>query len=515
MLSKKPGELLSRKRAGGEVTTGDKKADAAPVPHQTIQKVTLDPTHKGGSRRQPAEKLPHPRELPPTPPAPAPAATSTPPPAPASTPVPPAAPVPAATSVPHKSPAPALSKTTITPGVTPTSIPKKEVHRARAPWLKILIAVTLRLVLLAAIVGLGVAAYYQLRETRVEGFVNLPPGYQLKRVCVVRDFRSDVLNLVEELATERIPVRADIEQQEDVVSRSKSDVAGREERIRLLREEIATAQKEVDSALAEANKASNKIWADQGVALDDEYNQKKDVIHQRIIDRAAQLKINYIDNTDFRDPEVWVNAFRLALYDAPKGINPSTERIWAESQLVEWKKFVTEYQQRVTDLKKQVDDIQTSPKGRIAEINQRVEDLNQRVKETETEIEPIRSELRDGQVMLEKLKITQAGLEAPFYKQVLEAPEGAILQKIDFDPQTNRFSWREINRDTQYQPAEGQKGDYYLWVSALSPDNQEYWSFVPFTIYPFRITQIIIQPGAIISVRNVLYSGGPASPANK
>lgn len=544
MLSKKPGELLSRKRKGDPVDPS--AAPAAPAPHQTIQKVVLDPSHKGGSRRQPAEKLPHPRELPPAPadipspkvppiPASTPAAASTeakaptpppispvPTPAPviptapvSSTSTPPPAPahVPAASTAPHKSPAPALDKVPIAPPVKPTELPKKEVHRARPQWVKIVLAVFLRIVLLAAIVGLGIAAYYQLRETRVEGFVNVPAGFQLKRVCVVRDFRADVLNLAEELATERTPIHSDIEQQEEVVSRSKSDVAGREERIRLLKEEIGNAQKEVATALAEANVSSNKIWAGQGAALDDEYTAKKEEIHQRIIARADQIKIKYVENSDVRDPEVWVNAFRLALYDAPKGINPTAEREWAESQLVEWKKFVTTYQQRVADLKKQVDDIQTSPKGRIAEINTRVEDLNQRVKETETEIEPIRSELRSAQAALDKFKADQLGLEAPFYKQVLEAPEGAILQKIDFDPQTNRFSWREINRDGQYQPAEGQVGNYYLWVSLLSADNQEYWSFVPFTIRPFRTTQIIIQPGAIVSVRNVLYSATPASPA--
>lgn len=495
MLSKKPRELLSRqrKREAAEASTSPTVSAPAPTPEigaepkpenklpapattpQSIQKVVLDPHHKGGSNksRTVPEKLPHPRELSETPAVPGAAPTS-----PVTTPAPSSAPV------------------------TPTELPKKEVHRARPAWLRILVAVTLRVLVLGVIVGLGFYSYYQLRETRLEGFVNLPPGFQLKRVCLVRDFREDVFNLAEELAMARAPIRSDIDQLESVVTRSKADVAGRDERLRLLREEVEKADKDILGVMKEATDAGNKVWAGPGVALDAEYAQKKDEFHKRIVERATQLNIKYVDNTDFHDPEVWVNAFRLALYDVPKGINPSAEREWAEKQLNAWKKYVETYQQSTAAIKKQVDDIQTSPQGRIGEINQRIADLNQRITETEQEIAPIRAELKDGQTALDKLKTEQAGMEAPFYKQVLEAPEGSLVLKLNFVPETNTFSWREINRDSQFPP-----GQYYLWVSALTKDGQEYWSFVSINLYQYCTTQVIIQPGALVSVQTILHSG--------
>ncbi len=481
MLSKKPGELLSRKRGKGAPAPGSdtKPGEKMPAPAlpssapaaapQTIQKVTLDPAHKGGSNRTHAEKLPHPRELP---------ATSTG--AGATTPAIPAAP---------------------TAG-TPVQVPKKEVQRVRPAWLKIIIAVTLRLIVLGAIVGIGYYSYYTLRETRLEGFVNLPPDFQVKRVCLVRDFRQDVLNLAEELAMARAPLRSDIEQLETVVSRSKSDVAGREERLRLLREEVEKADKEILGVMKDATDSGNKIWSGPGAALDTEFSQKKEEFHKKIAERAAQLKIKYVDNTDYRDPEVWVNAFRLALYDAPKEINTGVQREWAEKELASWKKYVESYQQGMAALKKQVEEIQTSPQGRIGEINQRVNDLNQRIAETEQEIQPIRQELKQGQEALDKLTAEQASLESPFYKQVLDAPEGSLLLKLNFDAATNRFTWREINRDPQFPP-----GEYNLWVSAIAKDGQEYWSYVKIHLYEYQTTQVILQPGAFVSVQTVLHSG--------
>lgn len=481
MLSKKPGELLSRKRgktvpAPGSDTKPGEKLPAPALPSstpaaapQSIQKVTLDPQHKGGSNRAHAEKLPHPRELSATP------------------------------AVPGET----APKTPLAPmaGV-PVQVPKKEVHRVRPAWLKIIIAVTLRLLVLAAIVGLGYYSYYTLRETRLEGFVNLPPGFQVKRVCLVRDFRQDVLNLAEELAMARAPLSSDIDQLESVVSRSKSDVAGRDERLRLLREEVEKADKEILGVMKDATESGNKIWAGPGAALDVDFAQKKEEFHKKIVERAAQLRIKYVDNTDFRDPEVWVNAFRLALYDAPKEINTTAQREWAEKELNGWKKYVESYQQSMTALKKQVEEIQTSPQGRIGEINQRVADLNQRIGETEQEITPIRQELKQGQEALDKLKAEQASLESPFYKQVLDAPEGSLLLKLNFDPETNRFSWREINRDPQFPP-----GEYNLWVSAIAKDGQEYWTYVPIHLYQYQTTQIILQPGAFVSVQTILRSG--------
>ncbi len=571
MLSKKPGELLSRKRKRGEtlptpalpsaakpaptsVPASDTKnegedkpraiRDTPPPKRSFFRRMVLDPKHVKGRAPAPATKLPHPRELPVAPevktpsvpplspaapiamPMPEPGVSAPIPPQPVSTSVP--APLekkeadkenkekpgkaatPTPTSTPTKLPAPAtLPITTVQPPVAPAAGNKPAVKRAQPAWLRITIAVVVRVFIVAAILGLGYYTFQQLRETRLEGFVNLPKGYQLKKVSIVRDFRSDVFNLVEELSLTRAPIHTDIEQLQDVVSRGNADIAGREERLRLLREEIETAEKEIVSVTQEARKAGDKIWTGPGVALDGEYEKKKTDFHKIIVDRATQLKLNYNENTDILDPEVWVNAFRLSLYSVPKGVNSGAEREWAEKQLAEWKKYQEEYRGKIAALKKQIEDIQTSPQARITENNQRIAELKQRIAETEQELEPIRQELKTNLAALDKLKDDQAGLDAPFYKQVLDVPEGAVLRNLTIDPATNRFSWREINKDPQYQPAEDVPGNYYLWVRAVSPQGGEYWSFVHFSLYYYRTTQLIIQPGALLSVRKILESSAP------
>lgn len=493
MLSKKPGELLSRSRRGrpaeaaapsappppppvaADKTEAPTASDKSPEPPTApkLSKVTLDPEHRRRAARPHAEKSPAPRELPTAP-----------------------------------------GGASVAEAATPAVAPKRKFLGIPSKVIRGTIWVVVRIILIAAVLGLGYLSFNQLRETRLEGFVNLPPGYELKKVCLVRDFRSDVLNLVEDLAVFQGPLRNDIEQLQDQISHAKSDVAGRDERVRLLNEEIDNAGKEIASSLNEARTASEEIWNGPGVQLDSEYAQKKEEFHKKILDRASKLAINYIDNNDFKDPEVWVNAFRLALYDSPKGINAATERAWAENELADWKKYVATYQQTLTDLKHKVEGIQTSPQGRIGEITKRIDDLKTQVADAQAEIEPIQKELQNNQEALNKLLEKQAGLEAPFYKQVVEAPEGGVLVKLGFDSSTNRFNWREINHDPQYQPKEGEPSHYFLWVSAFSPKGQEYWSFQSIDLYYFGTTQVIIQPTALISVRDLINSGAHEKKVN-
>jgi hypothetical protein len=357
--------------------------------------------------------------------------------------------------------------------------------------------------LLGGVLGLGWFAYYYLRETRVEGIV-VAPGYQIQEVAVVSDFREEAVRTAQDLFYEREPLLKDIRERRDVVEGAKADIAGREERIRLLREQIDAANREVEAIIREAREASQRLWASAGIQLDEEYEQKLDEFRVRVENRARELNLPYDPASDIKSPDVWVNAFRLALYDAPPAVNGSDERVWVESILTEWKGWHKTWDARVAAVKQEVERIQASPKEQIDEINRRIANLNSRIDETRTEIEPVQKELEVNQKALDGLLSEDQALQAEYFQRLLKTPDGRTRFRVPFDTATGKFSWRHIEK-TPFKP-----GQYLLWVKATKGD-AESWSMISFPIVEYGTTVLRIEPGALVSVVDVLRAGSASA----
>ena len=190
---------------------------------------------------------------------------------------------------------------------------------------------------------------------------------------------------------------------------------------------------------------SQKVWTDAGAVLESEYTSKLNSLKGMIQRRAAELHLPYEPTTEFESPEIWVNAYRLALYDAPDNIDAGKERMWVEARLNEWKTYEADWNKRQADLKKEVERIQATPKDKIEDVNRRVARLNLRIEETEAEMAPIQNELDGNQKMLDQLAEQDRALDRPYYEMLLSTPDKNKLYTLHVDKPTGQFSWRDIS----------------------------------------------------------------------
>jgi len=134
-----------------------------------------------------------------------------------------------------------------------------------------------------SIAALFFASLHFGRDTRVEGQVIPPPGMVLNdEVWIVTDFRSLASGISEDLAAERAPLRQEIQERQDHVQRATADVASREERIRLIQEEIGASKDAIDLIVKQARDATQKIWDVDGAAIDTEYTERQNQLQQAI-----------------------------------------------------------------------------------------------------------------------------------------------------------------------------------------------------------------------------------------
>jgi len=390
---------------------------------------------------------------------------------------------------------------------SPPDGPSKPAAAPLSPGQRIAYRVGAYAALIVAVLALAYLTYYFMRETRVVGEVLTKPGsgFKIQEVAVVRDFRGDLMALAQDLSEERQPLLREIKELERNLALANEDMVGKEARLQYLREDILKNQKEIENVLKEARIQAEQIWEGPGKILDEQYQSKLEETKDRIQRRADQLKLNYKPSDEFDSPEVWVNAFRLALYDAPTGVNAGQERLWAESVLREWKEYNDEWRKELAELKTQVQEIQTKPRDQITDIRRNIADLKARIARTEEEIRPLQSEIGGNQARLQEKRELEASLEEPKYKQVLQAANPQmILKAMTLDPETGRFEWNNIQADPRFEP-----GKYLLWVRATR-EGEEYWAFANFEILQDTTVQLIIDQTRLQSVRQALRNSSPA-----
>ncbi|MEM1058721.1 MAG: hypothetical protein AAGK14_05700 [Verrucomicrobiota bacterium] len=405
-----------------------------------------------------------------------------------------------------KSPAP--RQLSAMPGTTDKdrSVPAKP-ESPLTPKQRLLYRIAAYAALVVVVLALGYLTYIFMRETRVVGEVLVKPGsgFKIEEVAVVNDFRGDLYALARDLAEERQPLKREIRDLERNVALAKEDMVGREARLQYLREDILKEQGEIDNVLSTARTQAEQIWEGPGKELDEEYETKLEETRERIGRRAEQLGLDYNPSDEFDSPEVWVNAFRLALYDAPTGVNAGQERLWAESVLREWQGYNQDWRTQLGELKTQVQKIQATPREQIEDIRRNIADLKARIAQTEAEVQPLRDEINFNEARLQEKRQLEASLEEPKYKQVLQSANPEMIKKaFAFDPETNRFEWNEIQADPRFQP-----GRYLLWVRATR-NGEEYWAFAAFSVLEDTTVQLIVDQTRLQSVRQALRSAVPA-----
>jgi flagellin-like hook-associated protein FlgL len=341
-------------------------------------------------------------------------------------------------------------------------------------------------------------------ETRVEGQVIPPTGMVLaNEVWIVGDFRGYASGIADDLAAERAPKLHDIQAALDHVQRARADVASREERIRIYQEQIQAAKADIAAQIKQARDAAQQIWDGPGAQLEDEYNSRLSQLQKAIADRAAANKLKYQPDDSYRSPEVWANAYRLALYDVPAGVDSAKEHQWLEDQLKLWRDFTKSLDDRQKQMREQAAQIQLAPTGKVTEVNSKIEDLQHRIEGTLAEEEPIKAELVQAQTDLTQAQVTEEGLDDKYYKQLVSLPEGSITKRLPLAT-NGRFTWSHIEKDSPFTEFEKQH-HYWIFSRAIrTTDGRQYWALHRFTIGKDHTVAIVIEPTGFISTKALL-----------
>jgi len=338
------------------------------------------------------------------------------------------------------------------------------------------------------------------RDTRVEGQVIPPPGTALNNeMWIVTDFSSLASGIAEDLAAERTPILQEIEERQEHVQRAQADVAAREERIRLITQEIQSSKDEIDSIVKQSRDATQQIWDVDGAEIDAEYESHMNDLQNAIADRAKSLKLNYQPDPAFPSPEVWANAYRLALYQVPPGVDTVKEHAWLADQMKQWRDLEKSLDDRKEQLREKAAQIKLAPASKITDLNTKIDDLQQRIDATQAEEVPLKAELEQAQVDLAAAQAAESGLDDKYYKQLDTLPAEAVTKHIPL--RTNgRFTWIE---DDVF--VEGEKEHHYwIFARATRADGRQYWSLQHFSISKNQTMEMTVEPTGFISTKAIL-----------
>jgi hypothetical protein len=351
-----------------------------------------------------------------------------------------------------------------------------------------------------AMVGLFFGGLYFGRETRVEGQIIPPAGMVLNNeVWVVTDFRALAAGVAEDLAAERAPLMQEIQERQEHVQRSQADVAAREERIRLIQQEVDAAQADLVSIGKQSREATQKIWDEEGGAIDAEYTSRLNQLQRAIADRAKSLNLKYQPDPAFPSPEVWANAYRLALYDVPASVDGVKEHQWLSDQMKLWRDFLKTLDDRKSQLRDKAAAITTAIGPKVSDAQAKMDSAKQRIDATTAEEVPLKAELQQAQTDLAAAQTAEQGLDEKYYKQLDALPATVVTKHIPVEP-NGRFSWLD---DDIF--AEGEKEhNYWIFSCATRSDGRQYWSLAHFRIHKNDKVCLLIDPESFVSTKAIL-----------
>jgi predicted nuclease with TOPRIM domain len=236
-----------------------------------------------------------------------------------------------------------------------------------------------------------------------------------------------------------------------------------------------------------------------GAEIDTEYQARFDQLKQAIADRAKSLNLEYQPDETYQSPEVWANAYRLALYGVSSGVDTVKEHQWLGDQMKQWRDFLKTLDDRKEQLREKAALVKTSTGPKVADLNTKIDDLQQRIDATTAEEAPLKAELQQAQADLDEAQTTEAGLDDKYYKQLDSLPEASITKHISV--KTNgRFTWVD---DDPF--VEGEKEHrYWIFTLATRSDGRQYWALHPFSIRQNKPLEMYIEPGGFISTKAIL-----------
>jgi predicted nucleic acid-binding Zn-ribbon protein len=352
--------------------------------------------------------------------------------------------------------------------------------------------------LLVLFVGIAaVSVYYFTRETRLTLDVASGDIAPNPEAHIVFNFAGKIHMLRRDYQNRQQPLIQQVDDQQLQLISARGDLAGRQQRKKLLDDALAQYQKEIPEILRQGQAALDRFWNQEGEALKAEYRNTLEALHKEIADKAQSLGIAYARNPELDAIEVAANAYRLALYNAPSGIKVDDERKWVEEILARWKKFEVEWTERQLQLRDKAMAIKQQPGPKVAAAEERIASLRQEIDALAIELQALESEVATYE---RRLQDAQEALEAtirPFMQELLNVP--GQFEQISLQlPPSGPLVLRDLQERTDLVP-----GSYTLLVRGTR-DGQEYWAVKEFTIAAYKKNTASIQPQDFVPARSFL-----------
>ncbi|MFZ5806555.1 MAG: hypothetical protein ACOY3I_05070 [Verrucomicrobiota bacterium] len=351
---------------------------------------------------------------------------------------------------------------------------------------------------IAILIISGIVLFFLLRETRLQVAIDSGTLQLQTEAHVVLDF-SERITMVQRSLEERLePLRQALEEAEASLGAAQADFAGRSQSKKLLTDTLDQDEKKMSGLIHSTRGELNNLWDVEFKKLDDEQEKTKIALNNKIKDRAKELKIALNLSSDLDAPEVIVNAFRLALYGAPKEVDVNAQRTWVESLLQEWKQMETKLSEKRADLRAQVQKVREPLGGQIDDIQKRMARMREEIVGIDENLNLIQAEINRFEDRVSTLKKEMQDTLQPFYEDLLGVPKDYI--RFTYSIVNGSLDVREIEKNAEFKP-----GNYRLLVRATR-DGEEYWCLQNFEIRAYKTTLFNITPDQFVSVRSLLES---------
>lgn len=351
------------------------------------------------------------------------------------------------------------------------------------------------LLLFAAVAAVSV--YFLTRETRLTVSVDAADITLNPQAHIVFNFAGKINMLRRDYQNRQQPLINQVDEQQLQLIAARGDLAGRQQRKKLLDDALEQYQREIPEILRQGQEKLDRFWNEEGEALKKEYRDTLEAIQQEILERAQKLGIPYTRNTELDAIEVAANAFRLALYNVASSVNVDEERRWVEGVLARWKEFEKSWTERQLQLRDKAMAIRQEPGPKVAAAEERIASLRQEIAALEIELQALEGEVATYE---QRLAEAQTALEAtiqPFMEELLSIPNQFEHIPLTL-PSSGALELRNLQERTDLPP-----GDYTLLVRGVR-DGQEFWAVKDFTLTAYDKNAVTVGATDFVPARSLL-----------
>jgi hypothetical protein len=353
------------------------------------------------------------------------------------------------------------------------------------------------LIVLLLLGGLGFYIYQITRETTFEATLLTDDLVMTGSPMVIYNFDGQVSQIKRDYAERRGPMEVRLQEIEADLASAKADLAGREEKKRLLTGEIQKLRNSIPLLVGESEKKLERLWKEEGGGLDKAYSDQKDALHKEIEKRAKDLGLKYERNQELDALEVAVNAFRLSLYGAPKTVNVDEQRLFSEDILKRWRDYEKEWAKQQLAIKEKAMVIKQSPGPAIEVAQKQIENLKVDLDALNIDLASLQEEVnrRQQDEVEEQEKLRE--VEKPFLSDLLKIPGNNILRELKADLE-GKYRLRNLEKSTDMLP-----GDYLFFVQAQKGD-ETFWAIKSFTVSAYKKTELQVSRQDFVSIHKLI-----------